>query len=63
MSQKRDYEIYGILWKKNGEHVSENSLNIFIDQIYKVELLRGSGMTILYVCVCVCVCVCRMHGG
>jgi hypothetical protein len=51
MDQKRNpYEIKGILKRKNGECAAclKYSVLIFVEKIYKMQHLEGSGTPVLY---------------
>jgi hypothetical protein len=51
MDQKRKpYEIKGILKRKNGQYATclKYSVLIFVEKIYKMQHLEGSGTPVLY---------------
>ena len=45
------YEINGILKRKKGECTAclKNSVRIFVEKIYKMGCLEGSGVPVLYI--------------
>jgi hypothetical protein len=45
------YKINGILKRKNGECAAcfENLVRIFVEKIYKMVFLKGSGVPVLYI--------------
>jgi hypothetical protein len=49
--KRQHYEINGILKRKNGECAAclKNLVRIFVEKIYKMGCLEGSGVPVLYI--------------